>query len=81
VISTAAGGVAEVVRDGENGLLTPVGDAAAFEAAIRRFLDDAPLRDRLRAAAAASVSEYARDRIFGRLEEALLRAGGRTRAQ
>jgi glycosyltransferase involved in cell wall biosynthesis len=81
VISTAAGGVAEVVRDGENGLLTPVGDAAAFEAAIRRFFDDAPLRDRLRAAAAASVSEYARDRIFGRLEEALLRAGGRTRAQ
>ena len=81
VISTAAGGVAEVVRDGENGLLTPVGDAAAFEAAIRRFLDDAPLRDRLRAAAAASVSEYARDRIFGRLEAALLRAGGRTRAQ
>jgi glycosyltransferase involved in cell wall biosynthesis len=74
VLATATGGVAEVVRDGENGLLVPVGDAQALGAAIRRFVADEALRGRLRAAAAPSVAEYAPERIFARLEEALVRA-------
>ena len=73
VLATAAGGVAEVVRDGENGLLVPVGDAAALGEAVRRFFADESLRARLRAAAAPSVAEYAQERILGRLEETLLR--------
>jgi glycosyltransferase involved in cell wall biosynthesis len=73
VLATAAGGVAEVVRDGENGLLVPVGDARALGDAIRRYVGDEELRSRLRAAAAASVAEYAPDRVFGQLEQALLR--------
>ena len=40
VISTAAGGVAEVVTDGSNGLLVPVGDADALAAAIERYFGD-----------------------------------------
>ena len=39
VIATAVGGVPEVVRDGENGLLVPAGDPDALAAAIRRLLD------------------------------------------
>ena len=74
VLATAAGGVAEVVRDGENGLLVPVGDAEGLAEAIRRFGADAALRERLRAAAAASVEDYAPERVFARLEEALLAA-------
>ena len=48
VISTAAGGVAEVVTDGSNGLLVPVGDAAALAAAIERYFSDDDLREKLR---------------------------------
>jgi glycosyltransferase involved in cell wall biosynthesis len=75
VLTTATGGVAEVVRDGENGLLVPVGDPGALGDAIRRFVGDEELRKRLRAAAAASVAEYTPDRVFGQLEQTLLRVG------
>jgi glycosyltransferase involved in cell wall biosynthesis len=71
VIATAVGGVAEVVRDGENGLLVGPGDVEGLAEAIRRFFGDAALRDRLRAASVASVAEYAPERVFARLEETL----------
>jgi len=74
VIATAIGGVAEIVNDGENGLLVPAGDAVALADAVRRFLADEPLRERLRAAAAPSVAEYAPERVFSRLEDALANA-------
>ena len=74
VIATAIGGVAEIVNDGENGLLVPAGDAVALADAVRRFLADEPLQARLRAAAAPSVAEYAPERVFARLEETLLDA-------
>jgi glycosyltransferase involved in cell wall biosynthesis len=65
--------VAEVVRDGENGLLVPLGDTAALAAAIRRYLGDTELRERLRAGAAPSVAGYSPERVFSQLEETLLR--------
>ena len=40
VIGTAVGGVGEVVRDGENGMLVPPGDPRAFAGALQRFLGD-----------------------------------------
>jgi glycosyltransferase involved in cell wall biosynthesis len=77
VLATATGGVAEVVHDGENGLLVPVGDALALGGAIRRFFGDDELRGSLRAAAAASVAGYAPERVFAQLEETLLRTARR----
>jgi glycosyltransferase involved in cell wall biosynthesis len=74
VIATRTGGVAEVVHDGENGLLVEPGDAAAFAAAVRRYLADDALRDRLRAAAVASVAQYDADVIYARLEGILVEA-------
>jgi glycosyltransferase involved in cell wall biosynthesis len=74
VLATSAGGVAEVVRDGENGLLVPIGDTAGLTEAVGRFFSDDTLRARLRAAAAPSVDDYAPERVFARLEETLLRA-------
>jgi glycosyltransferase involved in cell wall biosynthesis len=71
VLATTTGGVAEVVTDGLNGLLVPVGDTAGLAAAIRRYFDDAQLRERLRANAASSVVDYAPERVFVRLEETL----------
>ena len=79
VLASRVGGVAEVVRDGENGLLFPPGDAPALAQAIRRYFDDDGLRDRLRSAAADSVRAYGREEIFGRLEELLAGAAGRDR--
>ena len=74
VISTAIGGVAEVVRDGENGLLVPAGDAGALAEAIRRFFADAELRERLRANAPASLGAFTADEVYGKLERILVGA-------
>ena len=71
VISTAVGGVVEVLEEGRNGLLVPVGDHEALAAAIRRFFADAELQARLRAAAAPSVERLAPERIYARLERIL----------
>jgi len=76
VIATRTGGVAEVVHDGENGLLVEPGDTDAFVAAVRRYLDDSELRERLRAAAAPSVAEYDADAVYGRLQAILAAAAG-----
>jgi glycosyltransferase involved in cell wall biosynthesis len=74
VLATRAGGIAEVVRDGENGLLVPVGDTGALAAAIERFFGDPDLRARLARRAAPSVVDYAPERIYARLEEILAAA-------
>jgi glycosyltransferase involved in cell wall biosynthesis len=73
VLAMEAGGVGEVVRDEVNGLLVPAGDEPALGAAVRRYFSDAELRERLRGAAAASVAQYAPERVFGELESTLRR--------
>lgn len=40
IVAGRSGGVPDIVRDGETGLLTKPGDAAAFAAALRRLLAD-----------------------------------------
>ncbi len=54
VVAGRVRGVADVVRDGETGLLAD--DADGFATALRRVLGDAALRHRLGAAAAANVA-------------------------
>ena len=76
VLAMQAGGVAEVVHDGVNGLLVAAGDTAALGEAVRRYFADDELRDRLRGAAAASVAEYAPEVVFSELEETLRRIAG-----
>ena len=71
VLATAVGGVPEIVEDGVNGLLVPAGDSAAFAAAVARFAGDAPLRERLRAGAAASVERFAPEHVYAELESIL----------
>jgi glycosyltransferase involved in cell wall biosynthesis len=59
VVGCRAGGIPEVVRDGETGLLVPPGDEAALQAAVVRLLDDADLRVRLGARAREAMqSEF-----------------------
>jgi glycosyltransferase involved in cell wall biosynthesis len=47
IVATRVGGVSELVRDGENGLLAPPRDAVALAGLIRRVCTDAALRRRL----------------------------------
>lgn len=51
-----AGGLPEVVLDGQTGLVVPARDVAALQAALRRLVLDAALRQRLGAAARAHVA-------------------------
>lgn len=55
VISTRCGGPEWIIREGENGLLVPVGDAEALADAMCRLNSDADLRRRLSAAARQTV--------------------------
>jgi glycosyltransferase involved in cell wall biosynthesis len=77
VLAMEAGGVAEVVHDGVNGILVPAGDTPALGEAVRRYFAEDELRERLRNAAASSVEQYAPERVFGQLEDILLRVARR----
>jgi glycosyltransferase involved in cell wall biosynthesis len=57
VVASAVGGVPELVADGQTGLLVAAGDSAALAGALRRLLEDPPLRARMGAAGAARVRE------------------------
>jgi glycosyltransferase involved in cell wall biosynthesis len=74
LVASGVGGVREIVRDGETGLLVPPGDVDALAAAIRRLFGDDGLRDRLAAAAPASVERFAPERVYRELEAILARA-------
>jgi glycosyltransferase involved in cell wall biosynthesis len=56
VIATTAGGIPEVVRDGENGILVPPRDHEAMAAAIVKLLKDDALRRRMGAAGLSLVN-------------------------
>lgn len=68
VVASKVGGLPELIRDGENGLLVPPRDAAALAQALARLLDDAGLRSRLGAAARGTVeTQYSTQAVCGRL--------------
>ena len=73
----AVGGVPELVRNGENGLLVPAGDAEALADAIRQLVSEPGLRERLAERAPGSVEHLRTDRLYSRLEEILQRAAAR----
>jgi glycosyltransferase involved in cell wall biosynthesis len=59
VVSTSAGGVAELVSDGVNGFLTAPGDVAGIEKQIATLLDSPELRQQMGVAARRTVeSDY-----------------------
>jgi glycosyltransferase involved in cell wall biosynthesis len=79
VIATRVGGVPEIVEDGVSGLLVPPGDADALAGAVRRYLGDEVLRERLREGARAAGARFAPEALLDRLEQ-ILAAAGRSRA-
>jgi len=64
VVTTAAGGMPEVVRDGVNGLLVPPANPQALAQAVIRMFTDAELRQRCVAAGRRTITEdFCTDRM------------------
>ncbi len=63
VVSTDAGGVPDICQHGQEGLLVPVGDAAAMGAAMLRLLEDAALRQHVRQHALARAQAWGWPRV------------------
>jgi glycosyltransferase involved in cell wall biosynthesis len=59
VVGARAGGIPDVVRDGENGLLVTAGDPAALADALVRLANDRALLERLAQAARPSADRWA----------------------
>lgn len=66
VVATRVGGVAEVVRDGETGLIVSPGDSTAVAEATLRLLGDPLLAEAMGKAARSRVSENYSARQFGK---------------
>jgi glycosyltransferase involved in cell wall biosynthesis len=65
IVTTDTSGCREVVSDGENGLLVPIGDAQALAGAIERLLSDSAFANRLGQRARERVErEFALDFII-----------------
>lgn len=58
IVSTAVDGCAEVLEDGETGLLVPPGDSAALAASLVRCLEEPALRTRLGDAARRASERF-----------------------
>jgi glycogen(starch) synthase len=68
VIGARAGGIPDLVQDGETGLLVPFGDVDALVAAIRRLLEEPGLAARLGAAGRQQVLQrYTWDQTYADL--------------
>jgi Glycosyltransferase len=60
VVATAGGGIPEIVRDGYNGRLCPVGDEVALAAAVEDLLAHPPKAQKLRKEAQKAVRRFAK---------------------
>jgi glycosyltransferase involved in cell wall biosynthesis len=67
IVSTNQGGMPELIRDGENGLLANSDDPAGFITCLQRLIEDRPLRDRLGNAARRTVEDSYTDVAVGRV--------------
>ena len=74
VVSTAVGGVPEIVSNEVNGLLVPIGDVGGVAVALTRILQETGLRERLAVACRPSVAHLAIGQVYGELAAVLERA-------
>jgi glycosyltransferase involved in cell wall biosynthesis len=69
VVVSTDGGLRELIRDGENGLLCDPYDLPSWIAATRRLLDDRPFARALSHAGHATVAELTPTRHAARIAE------------
>jgi glycosyltransferase involved in cell wall biosynthesis len=68
-VSTPVGGIPEVVKSGDNGLLVTPGDIAALSGAMRQLIEDEPLRLRMGLRARQRVEPLRVEHFMDRLRE------------
>lgn len=74
-------GPREILADGVDGLLVPVGDSKAVAAALLRLIDDEPLRRRMGAAARSHARRFDPGPVAKQYEELFADLGAGTRAR
>ncbi|SAL57176.1 group 1 family glycosyl transferase [Caballeronia peredens] len=80
VVASRAGGVMDIVEDGENGLLCSPGDAAELARILERLKSNAPLRDRLvEQGYVNATSRFGTQRYVESVEKILEDVAGRAR--
>jgi len=67
IVSTNQGGMPELIRDGENGLLAEAENPKSFIDALERLVEDRSLRERLGDAARKSVEDHYSDVAIARI--------------
>jgi L-malate glycosyltransferase len=69
VVATQAGGIPEMVIDGETGLLAKIGDASTLAINVQRVLDEPNLQHRLTEAALQKCQTFSKDVMVRQTEE------------
>ena len=67
IVSSDQGGMPELIRDGENGLLARNEDPASYIACLERMIEEPALRERLGAAARRTIEESHTDTRIARI--------------
>lgn len=69
VVATRAGGTVDLIRDGETGLLAPIGDAESLAAGLVRMLTEKELREKICRAASEQIrNNYTVEQLVARTE-------------
>ena len=69
IIASSIGGIPDIVRSGENGILVPVGDAAAWAEAIARLCRDPEKRRRMGDAGMQMAPRYSSEEMIKRIDQ------------
>ena len=69
IIASSIGGIPDIVRSEENGLLVPVGDAAAWAEAIARLCGDPERRRRMGDAGMQMAPRYSAEEMIKRIDQ------------
>ena len=71
-------GPCDIIEDGENGILVPVGDTQAISEAILRVLEDGQLKEKLRVAAKRRANDFSLGNMISRHTDLFLSLSAKT---
>lgn len=72
VVSTNCAGADEVITNGENGMLSPIGDAEKFSDNLLLLLEDCSLRKKMSEKAKKVALEYSEEYVFSKWDDIII---------